>query len=240
MDKNNGEDVNKDSSASEGTQEVDIVGEAASAHIEPDWQELLRLEQERTSKLSEERDNYKEGLLSAKRREKIQKKEQESDDDEGGDKIAKAVREALEPVLSTLQGSKIDQILASAVTDPSKREYVKSLLNNRIQRTGNSEEAIRSDIEAALALANASKFAKENEELKRMQDNRTYIPPNSGGGNGGDKGGTQKAHKWSPEQERALEARASANGIQDVEKYKEITWRQVSSGTAFEARKKYL
>lgn len=236
----NNEDVNKDSSASESAQEVDIVSEAASAHIEPDWKELLRLEQERTSKLSEERDNYKEGLLSAKRREKIQKKEQDADDDEGGDKIAKAVREALEPVLSTIHGSKIDQILASTVTDPSKREYVKSLYQNRIQRTGTSEEAIRSDIQAALALANASKFAKENEELKRMQDNRTYIPPTGGGGAGGDKGATQKAHKWSPEQERALEARASANGIQDVEKYKEITWRQVSAGTAFDARKKYL
>lgn len=235
----NNEDVNKDSTASESTQEVNIESEAASAHIEPDWKELLRLEQDRSNKLSEERDNYKEGLLSAKRREKIQKKEQESEDDGDEDKIKKAVREALEPVMSTIQTTKVDQILVSVVTDPSKREYVKSLLNNRIQRTGNSEEAIRSDIEAALALANASKFAKENEELKRMQDNRTYIPPNAGGG-AADKGPTQKVHKWTAEQERALEARAFANGIQDVEKYKEITWKQVSSGTAFEARKKYL
>lgn len=235
----NNEDVNKDSSASESAQEVDIIGEAASAHIEPDWGEMVRLERERNDKLTQERDNYKEGLLSAKRREKIQKREQDAEDDEGGDKIAKAVREALEPVLSTIQGSKVDQILASAVTDPSKREYVKSLYQNRIQRTGTSEEAIRSDIQAALALANASKFAKENEELKRMQDNRTYIPPNGGSG-AGDKGAMQKAHKWSAEQERALEARALANGIQDVEKYKELTWQQVSGGTAFEARKKYI
>lgn len=238
MEKEISEDVNKDSSASESTQEV--IDEAASAQVEPDWKELLRLEQEKSRKTEEERDNYREGLLSAKRREKIQKREQAAGIEDGEeDKIAKAVREALEPVMSTLQGSKVDQILASTVTDPSKREYVKSLLQNRIQRTGTSDEAIRSDIEAALALANASKFAKENEELKRMKDNRTYIPPNAAGG-GSEKGIEKKVHKWTPEQEKSLEDRARANGIQDVEKYKEAAWKQTQTGTAFEARKKYL
>lgn len=230
------EDVNKSSAASESTQEVE-TSEEASAHIEPDWKELLRLEQERSAKTAEERDNYKEGMLAAKRREKARK--EEGNDEGGDDKVAKAVKEALEPFVATLQGSKIDQILASTVTDPSKREYVKSLYQNRIQRTGTSDEAVKSDIEAALALANASKYAKENEELKRMQDNRTYIPANTAGGST-EKGVTQKAHKWTPEQEKALEQRAMSNGIQDVEKYKELAWKSTQSGTAFEARKKYL
>lgn len=231
------DDVTKDSSASEETQEV--IDEAASAHVEPDWKELLRLEQKRSEKAESDRDNYKEGMLVAKRRMKDLKREEATEDEGSDDKVAKAVKEALEPFVATLQGSKVDQILASTVTDPSKREYVKSLYQNRIQRTGTSDEAIRSDIEAALSLANASKFAKENEELKRMNDNRTYIPPNTPGGSG-DKGSVQKAHKWTPEQETVLEQRAMAGGIQDVEKYKELAWKSATAGNAFEARKKYI
>lgn len=238
MEKDN-DDVTENSPASESTQEV--IDEAASAHVEPDWKELLRLEQKRSEKAESDRDNYKQGMLVAKSRMKALKREEE-DNDEGGedkDKIAKAVKEALEPFVSTLQGSRVEQILASTVTDPSKREYVKSLYQNRIQRTGTSDEAIRSDIEAALSLANASKFAKENEELKRMQDNRTYIPPNTSGGSS-DKGSAQKAHKWTPEQESVLEQRALSGGIQDVEKYKELAWKSATAGNAFEARKKYI
>lgn len=230
------DDVKKPS-ASEETQEV--ITEDASAQVEPDWKELLRLEQKRSEKAESDRDNYKEGMLVAKRRMKDLKREEAADDEGGDDKVAKAVKEALEPFVSTLQAGKVDQILASTVTDPSKREYVKSLYQNRIQRTGTSDEAVKSDIEAALALANASKFAKENEELKRMHDNRTYIPPNTSGGSN-DKGSVQKAHKWTPEQENVLEQRALAGGIQDVEKYKELAWKSAQQGNAFEARKKYI
>lgn len=233
------EAVKQDQSAAAGEQEV-IVDSGASAEleVEPDWKDLLRLERERADKAEGERDNYKEGLLSQKRQEKIRRQSAENDG-EGEDKVAEAVKKALEPVLSTIQGSKVDQILASLVTDPSKREYVRSLYQTRIQRTGTSEDAIRTDLEAALSLADSARRAKENEELKRMHDNRTYIPP-AGAGGAQDKGAAQKVHKWTPEQEASLEFRARANGITDVEKYKELAWKAANDGSAFSVKKKYL
>lgn len=235
----NGEDVKKDAaSASEQEQEVKSNSGASAEEnaAEPDWKELLRLERERSEKAESERDNYKEGLLSRKRQEKAQREEGIAGDD---DKIATAVQKALEPVVSALTVNKVDQTLATLVADPSKREYVKSLYQTRIQRTGTSDDAIRLDLETALTLANASKFSKENEELKRMSDNRTYVPPNAGGG-AQDKSFAQKSHKWSPEQEASLEMRARANGIADVEKYKALAWQAANDGSAFAVKKKYL
>lgn len=237
-----GEAVKKDGSAAAADeQEVKVVDSGASAEneAEPDWKELLRLERERSEKAENERDNYKEGLLSRKRQDKTAKIEEVTETD--SDKIAQAVQKALEPMVSAIAGNKIDQILGTIVTDPSKREYVKSLYNTRIQRTGTSDDAIRLDLETALSLANASKYAKENEELKRLNDNRTYVPPTGGGSGAADRGSTgQKAHKWTPEQEASLESRARANGISDVEKYKALAWKASQEGSAFAVKGKYL
>lgn len=233
-----GEAVKDESAAAADKQAVE-AGEGAAAHVEPDWKDLLRIERERSEKAERERDNYKQGLLTRKHADKMARNEV-ADEDTEGDKITQAVQKALEPVVSQLAGNKVDQTLASLVADPSKREYVKTLYQTRIQRTGTSEEAIRSDLETALALADSSKFAKENEELKRMNDNRTYIPPTGGGGAGDRSNVTQKSHKWTPEQEASLELRARANGIADVEKYKELAWKSAVSGDAFAVKKKYL
>lgn len=232
----NGEAVKGESAAAADAQAVEKGNEGAAAHVEPDWKELLRIERERSEKAEGERDNYKRGLLTQKHANKMNREVVEDSED---DKIASAVQKALAPVVESLQGNKTDQILAGLVTDPSKREYVKTLYQTRIQRTGTSEDAIRSDLETALALADSTKFAKENEELKRMNDNRTYVPPNGGGA--GDRGQvTQKAHKWSPEQEASLEMRARANGIADVEKYKEYAWKAANDGSAFAVKPKYI
>lgn len=231
-----GEGVDKGgSAASAEAQAVETGNEGAAAHVEPNWVELLRIERERADKLESERDNYKQGLLTHKRQEKAARDE----GDDGDDKIAQAVKKALEPVVSQLQGNKMDQVLSSLVSDPSKREYVKTLYQTRIQRTGTSDEAIRSDLETALALADSTRFSKENAELKRMNDNRTYVPPNGGGT--ADRGNVvQKAHKWSLEQEESLAMRARANGITDIEKYKELAWKAAQDGSAFAVKKKYL
>jgi hypothetical protein len=230
--------VKDESAATADAQEVrDESG--ASAEVEPDWKELLRLERERSEKAEEERDNYKQGLLSRKRQEKAQR-DGVAITEEEPNAVAEAVKAALAPVLSSLQGNKIDQILANIVTDPSKREYVKSLYQSRIQRTGTSDEAIRTDLEAALALADSARRAKENEELKRMNDNRTYVPPTGAGGGTADRGVTQKAYKWTAEQEASLEMRARANGIADVEKYKELAWKAAQDGSAFSVKPKYI
>jgi hypothetical protein len=223
-----------------GEKEVKVGDSGASSEgvVEPDWKELLRLEQERREQAEADRDNYKEGLLSRKRQEKVARVEGDTTDED--DRITSAVQKALEPVVSALAVNKVDQILASMVADPSKREYVKSLYQSRIQRTGTSEDAIRLDLEVALTLADASRKTKEVEELKRMNGNKTYIPPTGGGSGSADRGVAQKPHKWTPEQEASLESRARANGIADIEKYKALAWKASQEGSAFEVKKKYL
>lgn len=227
--------------APDATKETEeVVESVASPEIEPDWKELLRLERERSEKAERDAGNYKEGMLSYKGQLKAIKREGvEAEPADNDEKISKAVREALAPVVDALQGNKLDQILSTVVTDPSKREYVKSLYQSRIQKTGNSDEAIRLDLEAAVALADSSKFAKENAELKRMNDNKVYVPP-VGGGAGGEKPIVQKGYKWTPEQERSLEERARMNGITDVEKYKVLAWKAANEGSAFDIKKKYI
>lgn len=239
MEEKKGEGVDKEVVVASTTEQAVESNEGAAAHVEPDWKDLLRIERERSEKAEAERDNYKRGLLTRKSAEKSQR-DAVDEPAELEEKIAASVQKALEPVVSALQGSKLDQALATIVTDPSKREYVKALYQTRIQRTGTSEEAIRSDLSAALALADASKFAKENEELKRMNDNRTYVPANAGGGTSDRGNVTQKAHKWTPEQEASLEMRARANGISDVEKYKEFAWKAANDGSAFAVKPKYI
>lgn len=234
------EAVKQDSSAAGSEQGVKVdSGASAEMVVEPDYRELLRLERERSEKAESERDNYKEGLLSVKRQNKAARVEGEVPPEASEDKIAQAVQKALEPVMSALSGTKVDQILATMVTDPSKREYVKALYNTRIQRTGTSEDAIRLDLETALTLADAGRKSKEVDELKRMNDNRTYVPPNAGGG-AAEKTVTTKSYRWSPEQEAVLEERARANGIVDVEKYKELAFKATLDGSAFSLKKKYL
>lgn len=218
----------------------EVIEAVASPEIEPDWKELLRLERERADKSDRDKENYKAGMLSYKGQLKAIKREGVEDEpQELDEKITAGIAKALSPVVEALQGNKLDQILSSVVADPAKREYVKSLYQSRIQKTGNSDEAIRLDLEAAVALADSSKFAKENAELKRMNDNKIYVPP-VGGGAGGEKPIVPKGYKWTPEQERSLEERARLNGITDVEKYKVLAWKVANEDSAFELKKKYM
>ncbi len=206
---------------------------------EVDWKELLHIEQQRRQVAERDRDNYKEGLLRRKRQDRETPIEDMDVEEDDKPITRKDLREVIAPVLTE---GKIDSILNSVVRDPAKRAYVKDLYDNRIRRTGTSDEAIRSDIEAALALADSKRISKENDELKRMNDNRTYVPPADGsGGNGG--GGAPlgtKAHQWTPEQETVLERRAQSIGLfgEAVEKYKEKAWREVQAGTAFAVKPK--
>lgn len=215
-------------------------GEAPGQEGEVDWKDLLRIEREARLKAESDRDNYKEGLLSKKRRERQADLDDPDLEDDNKPITRKDLKEVITPIISE---TKVDSILNSVVTDPAKRAYVKDIFDNRIQRTGTSDEAIRSDLEAALALADSKRISKENAELKRMNDNnRTYVPPagGDGGGGGGGVDRTRKAHEWTPEQESALERRAQSLGISgdNIEKYKERAWREVQAGTAFSVKPK--
>lgn len=201
-----------------------------------DWKALLHIEREGRLKAERDRDNYREGLLSRKSRERQQEDTDPNEDDKP--LTRKDLREIVEPILGD---TKVDTILGNVVKDPAKRAYVRDLYENRIQRTGTSDDAIRSDLETALDLADSKKLRKENSELQRMNDNRTYVPPADGGGGGG--GGNRtvaKAHEWSPDQEAQLEQRAQAINLsgEQVEKYKEKAWKEFRAGTAFAVKPK--
>ncbi len=116
---------------------------------------------------------------------------------------------------------KVDTILASTVTDPDKRKLVKLYYDTRIRQTGTSDDAIRSDIDAALAIADASKLRKTNQEMARAAL-RDTTPPMSGSGS--DRGNGKQDHKFSADQVKVLTEKAQALG-QDPAKFIEQAWK---------------
>ena len=178
---NNTDAIKNNSEVAPDTQEVEVGSEDASAQAQPEiYKELLKLEQEARLKAERDRDNYREGLLSAKRKAKAQENESSDDEESLDDKIARGVQKAIEPLLGATTANKVDSILSSIVEDTSKRELVKFYYENRIQKTGTNEDAIKLDIETALAIADSKRINKENSELKRMQNNNVYVPPAGG------------------------------------------------------------
>jgi len=114
-----------------------------------------------------------------------------------------------------------DSLLKAKVTDPEQRKVVKFLLENRIKRTGTSEEALETDIEDAINLANSKKAVIDNKELKRALANDSRVTPEAG--SGADRGVERKPHQWTPEQEKILTEKAKALRI-DPAKFLADSW----------------
>ena len=112
-------------------------------------------------------------------------------------------------------------MLKAKVSDPEQRKLVKHYLENRVIRTGTSEEALEADIDFAINAATSKKTALENAELKRLAANDSRGTPAAG--SSADRGVERKAYQWSPEQEKALEAKAEVLRI-DPEKFKTDSW----------------
>jgi hypothetical protein len=145
---------------------------------EPDWKAIA--EKERA-----EKENYKKGLAQKRqflKGQPIDEIEPENDDDKP--LTRKDIRSVLqEEIVPVLTSNKEDQILTSKITDPAKREAVKAILDNSIRRTGTSEEAISSDIDKALAIADSHRIRVVNEELKRKIENKPLDKSSEGGSN---------------------------------------------------------
>lgn len=116
---------------------------------------------------------------------------------------------------------KVDSILAATVSNPDKRKLVKLFYDTRIRQTGTSDDAIRADIDAALAIAEAPKLRKTKEELVRVAQRDTTPPL---GGSGSDRGSGKQNHKFSADQVKELTIRAQTLG-QDPAKFIEQTWK---------------
>lgn len=110
-----------------------------------------------------------------------------------------------EMVMPVVAGNKVDTILADRIKDPDKRQLVKLYYDTRIRQTGTSDEAIREDIDSAIAIADRYKANKLAGEIKRVVNKDTTPSLN---GSSADRGGDQKGHKFTAEQVKALETQA--------------------------------
>lgn len=143
----------------------------------------------------------------------------EPSDETEDDRVTRLASEVSARVVTTVTE---DSLLRSRIQDPEQRKLVKFYLENKIIRTGTSEEALEADLETALILATGKKAIVENAELKRMQANDSRVSPSAG--SSADRGVERKSHEWSPEQEKVLEQKAKDLRI-DPEKFKADAWK---------------
>lgn len=213
-----GVEADEEGSVLEEGVEADESVSSADSEDDTDWKAVAE-------KAKAEAENYKTALdqkrqLRHKPASAPVVEEDESDDDAPLTKgeFRKMLHEEVTPVIAQ---NKVDSVLEKMVTDPAKREVVKLFYETRIRQTGTSDEAIRADIDAALAIADSHKLRKTNEELKRKA-NQAKTPPSAGSGSDKDPG--PKTHKFSAEQEKTLTETAKRIG-QDPKKFIEAAWK---------------
>lgn len=205
--------------ADDGVEDIDQSapaggGQEESAAPQTDYKALLEKE-------IAEKEQWKESALKNKRLLKKTEPIEETPDtgneteDERIERMAHAVSAK---VVTTVTE---DSLLKSKITDPEQRKLVKFYLENKLVRTGTSEEALESDIETALILATGKKAIVENAELKRMKANDSRVAPAAG--SSVDRGVERKAHQWSPEQEKILTQKAKDLRI-DPQKFLTDSW----------------
>jgi hypothetical protein len=122
-------------------------------------------------RLKVERDNYKEGMLIAKK-----KLRSATLPDFNEEELAKKITDDVLVVLEERErknelkrmGDFVEEVLASVSVNESEKELIKYHYDNSIKISGTSREAILADIETAKILANKQKIIQENEELSEM------------------------------------------------------------------------
>lgn len=122
-----------------------------------DYESLYNKEHERA-------ESYKRAMLEKKQFRKMPTEESEAVADD-----KPLTRKDLQDILK--QDAE-ELILTSRITDPSKRKLVKFYLDNRIKRTGTSDEAITEDIDFAINAIDGNTFRRKNEEIVRSIDNK--------------------------------------------------------------------
>lgn len=168
----------------------------------PDFEEMYKKERERA-------ENYKRAMLEKKQ---FLKKPQEetTEDDENKPLTRKDVRELLQQEVAPMVSvNKEESLLNSKITDPAKRKLVKFYLDNRIKRTGTSDEALSEDIDFAINAIDGNTFRRKNEEIVRSLDNKPSDKSNAGSSQEKD----IDTLKLDPQLKKQLEERARVLGI---------------------------
>lgn len=200
-----------------GVEEGDSVSSAESED-DTDWKTLYE-------GAAEERDNYKTALTQKRQlRKPAPESAVEIDEDEDDDskpltrgEMRQMLQDEVVPIVA--QG-KVDTALTSMVSDPEKRKLVKLYYDTRIRQTGTSDDAIRSDIQAAIAIADGQKLRKASAEIDRANNNPRALPT---GGSSADRGLPSKEHAFSKEQVARLTEQAKAIGA-DPATFIKKTW----------------
>lgn len=200
---------NKDSIAPENQEDV-IDYEA----------ELERLQLEK-AKAEEDAENYKKGLLAAKKKLKDAKnadieEEKPTMSDEIKSMVSNAIKEAITPLTQSFVKPTVDKVLESFSNDPFKRELIKFHYENSIIKSGTSEEAIREDLENALMIADKKVLKKNLKELSISVQNRANM---SGQGTGSSSKPDVKKETMTQEQIDSLKKRGFTPEM--IEKFKE-------------------
>ena len=176
---------------------VEEVNQPADVDYDAELRDLVA----KNAALESERDNYKKGMLIAKGK---------IDDDtfDRDDQILNEIR-SLKEEISTLKTTSIkptvESILDSLTSNQKEKELIKWYYDNRIVKSGTSDNDVRSDLEDAMAMANKKKILKQNEELKIAAKNKSQISnmPDSSGGDEVE----VKTSKWTKEQIADLKKR---------------------------------
>ena len=182
-----------------------------------DWKALFE-------KADAERTNYKNALTQKREFVKAGVTDVVDDEDEKPLTRADLRKVVSEEVVPLVAQNKVDMELEKQVSDPEKRKLVKLYYETRVRQMGTSDDAIRNDISAALAIADAQKLKQASAEIKRKQDMQTS--PNLSGSSS-EPAQQSKNHKFSDQQVAALTARAKALGMEPT-KFIEQTWRNQS------------
>lgn len=208
-----------DQQSSEADTEVEEQdGASASEQDEPDWKAIAEKERDRA-------ENYKKAFTQKRQFVKAAEKEVDENDeeDELSSKVRRIIREEVTPALSE---NKVDVQLKELVKDPAKREAVKLIYENRIRQTGTNDEAIATDLSAALDIADGHKLRKVNAELHR-KNNMQHTAPTSG--SSADRGVDKKNHQFSDTQIKSLTETARRLGA-DPTKFIEQAWKNQNKG----------
>jgi hypothetical protein len=169
---------NKDDQSSDpqGGQEGDLKQETDQPN-DPGADDANFYKQE-LEKIKQERDNYKQGLLSKK--EEIKKIKDEHPDvskEDIEEIVNQRVQEEAQKIKSDLTKEQFNDALSGLTNDPDKQELIKYHYENSINKTG----SVKTDLNRALLLADEKRILNEREEFKKSLSADSSITNTSQG-----------------------------------------------------------
>lgn len=124
-------------------------------------------------RVSQEKENYKRGMLKAKG--KLEDDEEETPQVD----IKKLVQEQVALEVSKMKGSftknSVQNILSDLSQDPSEQKLIQWHYDNSLIKSGTTPEEVREDLEKAKMLANAKNILQKQKELQVALKNKAQV-----------------------------------------------------------------